>query len=239
MKGRFERKYRLGDRDRAYLLECWRPRLVRAPFTDGRATYPVLSQYFDSPDFFCHRHKHDGVGIRRKFRLRSYGTRFGRDTPCFLEIKRRTSDAVSKKRVQLPAFQPEYLDPGCWASLAVPGLDPFCAAYEAHRLRPSAQVFYVREAYEALGADELRITVDSMLMALHPGEVLSRALFYDRSRAVLPETEMILEIKGPDRLPPWVYRGIEWCELRQDTVPKYVMAVEALNLVQLNAGVLA
>jgi hypothetical protein len=237
MAPRFERKYRLPDRDRAYLLEYWRPFLMPAPFADARGTYPVLSQYFDSPDLRFHREKHAGIGLRRKLRLRTYGTRFREGEACFLEIKRRTHETVSKLRVRLPGFQGDHLDPGRWSSLDLPGLDPFRAAHEIHRLRPSAQVLYLREPYEAVADADLRVTFDSMLMGLHPGEELRRDVFYDCSRAILPETEFILEIKGPGLLPGWVRRGIEWCELEQETVPKYVMAVEALNLVRLASGV--
>lgn len=239
MPGRFERKYRMPDQDRAYLMEYWRPFLRPAPYTDERARYPVLSQYFDTPDLRFHREKHDGIGVRRKVRLRTYGTRFREGAVSFLEIKRRTNDAVDKVRLQLPGFDRSQRDPGRWSTLGVPGVEPFCASYEYYRLRPSAQVLYIREAYESVLGDGFRITFDSLLMGLHPEEELSRETFYDRSRAILPETEVILEIKGRETTPGWVQRGIRWCELQQETVPKYVLAVEALNLVRLTSGAFA
>ncbi len=237
--GRFERKYRLTAKARAFLLAYWRPFVTRAQFTNRDAVYPVLSQYFDSRDLVFRREKYAGVGFRKKIRLRTYGYRLDAGSPCFLEIKWRTNEAVSKTRLPLPSYHPDYLDPARWQDLEGPGADLFASYYETHWLRPSAQTFYLREAYESLLDPGLRVTFDSYLIGLHPGEVLSRSLLYERSRMLIPETVVILEVKGRGQLPRWIRRGVQWCNLQQETVPKYVMAVDALNLVNLSTGIYA
>ncbi len=239
MSERLERKYRLRHAAREYLLAYWRPYLVRAPYTNHDGVYPILSQYFDSPALTFYHEKHAGIGLRRKVRLRAYGYRFTEGGTCFLEIKRRTHEAVGKLRVPLPGFERRFLSPAGWRALALPALDPFCALAETHLLRPSAQVLYLREAYEGIIDPGLRITFDSALTGFHPGEEVTREVLYDRSRALLPETETILEVKNGGALPAWVRRGIEWTEITQEPIPKYVLAVDALNLVALKTGVFA
>jgi len=117
-------------------------------------------------------------------------------------------------------------------------MSPVLALLESHRLRKSAQVLYLREAYQGAEDPRLRLTFDSTLMGLHPGEACSRAMLYDRSRSILPEWKVILEIKNHGPLPAWIRQGIRWADLQQETVPKYVMAVDALNLKKLSSVVL-
>lgn len=233
---RFEFKYRLPDRKRAFLRALWQPFLAKAPFTNEAAEYPVLSQYYDSPDLVFYREKLAGNGHRKKVRLRTYGWRFRPGEVCFLEIKHRTHELVYKTRVRVPEFRREFLEPNSWPALG-DETGPFCALSETHRLRRTAQVLYLREAYQGVLEPNLRVTFDSALVGLHPGETVTWDLLAQRSRAVLPETEVILEIKAQPPLPSWIRRGIRWADLQQETVPKYVMAVESLNLVKLATGV--
>lgn len=239
MSARFERKYRVTDRQAKFLRACWEPHLMRAPFTDEDGAYPVLSQYFDSPGLRFYHQKHDGVGKRRKVRLRTYGYRFEPSRACFLEIKHRDSETVAKTRVALPRFRPEHLQPRRWQAQPDERLAPFRALQETHRLSATAQVLYVRHAFQAVVEKELRITFDSMLTGLHPGEQASPDLLDEHTRSIVPETEMILEVKGRDLLPEWVREAVAWLGLRQEPVPKYVLAMDRLNLIRLGTGVYA
>jgi len=236
---RFERKYLLSAAARDHLLARWQGHLVRAPFTDARARYPVLSQYYDSPDLAFYREKLAGDGLRRKVRVRTYGHRFGEGGPWFLEIKHRTQETVHKTRLRLPGARRAHLDPDSWRGLDPAAAGPFVALLETHNLRPTAQVWYVREAYEAAAEPGLRVTFDSSVRALHARARMSRAALYDDAGALLPADRMVLEVKGPEELPAWVRDGIGPLELQQQSVPKYVMAVEALHLVTFLTGVFA
>ena len=101
---------------------------------------------------------------------------------------------------------------------------------ERNRLAPSAQVYYQREAWEGAVEADLRITWDSFLTALHPGELLTRDLLDSPHRAMMAETLTVLEVKATQGIPPWVHEGVIAAELRQQTIPKYITAVELLGL---------
>jgi len=225
---------------RERLLERWRPYLVRAPFTNEHAVSSVLSQYYDSPSLTFYHEKLDGIRLRNKVRLRTYGHRFEAGRTTILEIKHRSDARVRKLRYVLPDFDGSQLDPACW-SFDDPDVEAaFLTLRERHRLRASAQVYYQREAYEGAVEDDIRITFDTCLIGLHPGERLSRRLLYDPARRLLPETLSILEVKATRGIPAWVHQGIIAGELQQQTIPKYVSAVEALGLPELSeAGVYA
>ena len=82
------------------------------------------------------------------------------------------------------------------------------------------------------------MTFDSVLRGLHPGERLTRGLLLDGMRSLMPDTLVILEVKATAGIPGWIHEGVIAAELRQQTIPKYVTAVEVLGLLDLNpAGV--
>ena len=222
------------------LMARWSPYLMQAPFTDAHARTSILSQYYDSPDLAFYREKLDGIEIRNKVRLRVYGMGYEAGQTAFLEIKHRQGDKVRKYRQQLRDFDAADLGPGRWRFDDPAMRSAFMTLVERYRLRPSAQVYYQREAFEG-GADrDLRVTWDSVLLAMHPGETLDRTLLFDSSRRMMAETLFVLEVKATGELPAWFHDGVIAAELRQQTVPKYVTAVEILGLDQhLASGIYA
>jgi hypothetical protein len=233
---RLELKFYLHHSVKALLFERWRPHLVRAPFTDRHARTPVLSQYYDSPDLRFYREKLDGVGFRNKVRLRVYDLAFRPGAAAFLEIKHRDYDRLRKVRQVLREFHPRQLDPAHWR-FDSPELEaPFRSLLERFRLRPSAQVYYQREAYQAAADADVRVTFDTNLLALHPGERVTSELLRSRSRRLMPDTGVIAELKVTHRIPDWFHEGVVGVELEQRTLSKYVTAVELLDLPALHTG---
>ncbi|MCZ6683562.1 MAG: hypothetical protein O7B26_10280, partial [Planctomycetota bacterium] len=90
--------------------------------------------------------------------------------------------------------------------------------------------------YEGAYERDVRVTFDTCVVGLHPGEVLTRDSLFDRSRRLLPETLVILEVKTTRGIPGWVHDGVVVAELQQQTIPKYISAVEVLDLIELTAS---
>lgn len=231
---RCELKYMISHRLRDKLLGRWGRYLVRAPFTNQHAVSPVLSQYYDSPDFDFYWDKIDGVSLRYKVRIRTYGYRFCPGQCVFLEIKQRENTPVRKYRQRIGEFRPEHLLPCNWQLNGSPDTGRFGSLLERYRLRPSAQVFYLREAYQGIGGQDVRITFDTCVVALHPGEQVTRPLLEDPARRLLPDTLTILEIKLAGSMPRWVSEIIVGNELQHRRIPKYTTAVEKLGLLEMN-----
>jgi hypothetical protein len=235
---RLELKFVIHHSVRRMLLERWSPHLVKAAFTDQYARTPVLSQYYDSPTLSFSREKDDGIPIRNKVRLRTYATDYDSGGVTFLEIKHRRFVGVRKHRQQIANMSSAHLCPSRW-TFDEPDMEAkFRSLIETYHLRASAQTYYQREAYESPHGDGLRVTLDSNLVGLHPGERLTTKLLLDRSRSLMADTLFVLEIKSNNVLPRWVHDGIIACELEQKTIPKYVTAVNVLKLGELTgAGV--
>lgn len=233
---RQELKFVIHHSVRRMLLERWSPHLVKAAFTDSEARAPVLSQYYDSPTLeFC-REKQDGIPVRNKVRLRTYATDYDSGKAAFLEIKHRHFAGVRKYRQRIAHMSSAQLCPSRW-TFDDPDIEArFRSLIETYHLRASAQTYYQREAYQASQGGGLRITLDSNLVGLHPGERLTSKLLMDRRRSLMPDTLFILEIKSDTVLPRWVHDGIVAGELEQKTIPKYVTAVNVLKLGELTGS---
>ena len=215
----------------ATLLERWRPYLTRAPFTNRFGVTPILSQYYDSPALDFYHEKLAGVGVRNKVRLRTYGFRFCSGQATFLEIKQRFNDPVRKVRYRIPDYREELLDPSNWTFTDPSAESAFGVLNERYRLCRSAQVFYLREAYEGIMDCELRVTCDTNLIGLHPRERLTRDVLDAGSRSLMADSLVILEVKSCKRMPGWVLDGVCAAELQHQSVPKYITAVESLGMI--------
>lgn len=228
---RNELKYVIHHSTRELLLSYWNRYITRAAHTNEYGFSPVLSQYYDSPDFAFVREKREGLRSRNKVRLRVYGTRFSHGMLAFLEIKRRHNDKVKKFRRKIESLDPEsHMNPDNWQFFDEEAAAEFGKLREIYRLRPSAQTYYQREAYEGVIENDVRLTFDSHLIGLYPGERLSTRILRDRSRNVMPDTVSILEIKSTHGFPSWIYNGIKLGELHQQPIPKYTSAVKVLGL---------
>ena len=138
---------------------------------------------------------------------------------------------VKKVRQKITDLTPDFdLDPNNWAFDDPQAGRFFHELKDRHRLRASAQTYYQREAYEGLVENDVRITFDSHLLGLYPGEKLTSKVLRDRSRNLMPDTVIILELKSTKGFPAWIYDGIRLAELRQKPIPKYTTAVKVLNL---------
>ena len=227
---RQELKFVVHHSVKTLVLERWKRYLRNAPFTNRHAVTPILSQYYDSPDLGFYREKLDGVALRNKLRLRVYDMTFRQGAVAFLEIKHRDNDKVRKFRYKIDDFHPNHLDLPRWLP-DCKALEPaFHILYERCRLRPTAQVYYQREAYEGAVESDVRVTFDTNLIGLFAGEQLTSRILKDPSRLLMPETLAILEVKATHEIPNWLQEGVLAAELQATTIPKYITAVEMLGL---------
>lgn len=229
MAGRFELKYLVDTRLQTALSQQMRTRMLRDEYVEQDGTYHVLSQYYDGPGLPFFFDKLDGVESRVKVRLRTYGFRFGEHAPWFLELKRKQNAAISKLRIRVEPGSIDPFDPTTWDAVRHEEIGAFLAARDLMRLEPTAQVWYQREALADVEGG-LRITWDTTIRALWPGEAMSRALLYDPERAAVPDRWAVIEVKSAQTLPHWLSELIQRASLVPESVSKYVHAVNALGL---------
>ncbi len=196
--------------------------------SDGR--YRVSSLYLDAPDLALYQQTQAGENDRFKLRVRTYDD--DPTHPAYLEVKRKVNNVVHKRRVGLNRDYARTLmmrhDPATVLS-RLTGTRRADAEYFSHHIerlsaQPAIRVQYMREAYEATGNEPVRVTLDS---ELRHAVTLNDDLGHTSGDWIdTPVHGMIIEIKFTERFPWWVKEFIRGFELRQRSVPKYILSVE-------------
>jgi hypothetical protein len=229
---RFECKYLVHTvhlpQIRNFLRPFVRPDAFAAHWPGYR--YAISSLYLDSEDLSLYRQTQAGERDRFKLRVRTYSD--APDDPAYLEVKRKLNAVVHKRRVGLARTEARALLSRSAAASLLCGLDPRCRAdadYFLHRVasiaaRPVVQVRYLREAYEATGNEPVRVTLDSELQ--HAVSLETEFGRDDRDWVDTPLAGTIVEVKFTERFPWWLAEFIRRFEMRQRSVPKYIMCLE-------------
>lgn len=216
---RVEKKYRMTAAQKDRFLEEIRDQLI--PDRYGKST--VCSLYLDTPDHLLIRRSIEAKGLdkpayKEKLRLRSYGTPRG-DSRVFLEIKKKFKGVVYKRRVVMPLNQAlDYLARGekPFESQIMSEID-----YAMHfygNPRPAMLVSCEREAYVGKDLPSLRLTVDGSLRARDTDLDLSHG---PQGTLLLPEDEVILEIKTDGAMPLWLAHALDRHGLYPGSFSKY------------------
>lgn len=228
---RFELKYILPVARCARLMDELREQ-ISPDQHGGTAGYPVVSLYYDSPDFECFWTKIEGIKYRRKVRLRIYPEGDLRQvSEGSVEIKQRINKTVQKRRIGLLLEQAEAL---CAGSFDLTGLDALDAQVAQEvlvlrhslDLRPAAITSYWRRAFEGHVENAgLRVTFDTHVASrMHALRVNEAA----PNRLILPEDWCIMEVKADERVPQWVASLLARHDCQIVRVSKYCAGVAQL-----------
>jgi SPX domain protein involved in polyphosphate accumulation len=232
LASRFECKYvvsaLLVPAIREFVQPFVRPDRFAARHGDGR--YPICSLYLDSDDLRLYQQTVSGEKNRFKLRVRSYSD--DESAPLFFEVKRKVNSIVQKRRARVKRVaSADLLDRSLEQLRQVndPDLEHFVSHMDLTAARPVVRVRYLREAYESIAGDPVRITLDTELMHVCTFD-------FDTSHAsgrwvTTPIDGVILEIKFTEMFPSWVRDLVRAFDLKQQPVPKYVLSVDHLLLV--------
>jgi SPX domain protein involved in polyphosphate accumulation len=212
-------------------------------------TYRIRSLYFDTDRFDLYWANDREQADRFKVRARSYP---GKNSPVFLEVKRRVHDVIIKTRGAVAASEWREVLRGSAAARAhvLPGaqaaVDRFLSVLCRHHLRPVIVVEYEREAYVSDVDAYARLTFDRKVVAqpretvdLEAGPHLWRAID-NPVRTWTPEPVCVLELKFERRPPAWMVSMVRRLELVRRSFSKYCYGVaEALTLPQARSAMIA
>lgn len=206
----------------------------------GSRGYRVQSLYLDSKKLHCYQDTMQGNKNRFKLRIRFYDN--SADSPVFLEIKRRVTDVIQKKRAAVSRESAEKLLRGHSPEPRMllkdtpaerDGLHTFFGLKEQLAASGRVYVDYYREAYQNGSDNDYRITFDRRICG---------SLYIPGSRLQMPDiTKMsridsvVLEMKFVNRPADWMIDIAKRFNLRPTSVPKYVECIDALELNKTNA----
>jgi hypothetical protein len=225
---RHELKYLISESQAVVIKELVKPhlRLDRYCEVQPSGAYPLSSLYLDSHDLRLCRESIEGHKNRFKLRIRRYSD--DPSCPSFFEIKRRMNRVIIKNRAKVNHHNIEELLL-CPALLYREGngdqeiLHQFELYMGCICARPVVQVRYMREAYEGLLDNNIRITFDRKL-CYKISDKAEVSLDGGQWRRY-PMKGVILEIKFTDFYPPWLSSVVKCLELHEQSISKYARSV--------------
>lgn len=233
VRSRYEYKFRIPE-SKAELLACEiRPFMRRDPWLEahGETSYTVSSLYLDSPSLLCYGAVDQGEKNRFKLRVRWYGDDVC--DPVFLEEKRRKNEAIFKTRVTVTSEGTRRLLRGL--SLKTGDIvsrktgdraegEELLRKARTLLAKPACVVRYQREAWEDRHDKGLRVTFDRALHACPASDNTGT-----RTSTPVEDRGTILEIKFHNQVPQWLASLVRRHELFRESIPKYVLCVDALR----------
>ncbi|MCA9262826.1 MAG: polyphosphate polymerase domain-containing protein [Planctomycetales bacterium] len=235
---RFELKYIINEEKMKGIRRYLKGRLTidEHDDPDNPQGYTVCSLYCDSPTFKLYDQTFQGHKNRFKLRIRFYDN--NPNGPAFLEIKRRETDIIRKKRTAVTKRGALQILKGAYPSPSMlypkggnlDALNRFCNLARSLDARGAAYIVYTREAYVSPDSDHVRVTFDRDLYGgfYYPGEEL-----YCPADGVRPTVGgIVLELKFTDRFPTWMHELVQIFQLERTSVPKYCLCVESMELLR-------
>ncbi len=211
---RYELKYLLDGAQTDFLVKSLEGHMKLDQY--GRTS--IASLYYDTPNYRLIRASVEKPPFKEKIRLRSYGLAT-RESPVYLELKRKAYGIVYKRRVQstIPLVDKFFAGSG---DICAPGqinreITYFRDYYKT--LVPACLIIYDREAFFEPGGD-LRLTID------HCPRYRTDHLDLTSSMDGLPlrpPGHTILEIKVQEAMPLWLTRILDEGQIYKNSFSKY------------------
>ena len=193
--------------------------------------YSICSLYLDSPGLAMFRAKERGDPERLKLRVRTY-----RDAKsAVLEIKRKVSDVISKRRAAVHASQVEDIAEGRLPAGSSPEVDDFLTDFAMTTARigaePTLHIRYDREAYTSEVDTYARVTFDRNVEARRalgweldpPPE--GWCSFDQFRRPIHSDRSVVLELKCQSFIPWWITELIRSQALKRRSISKYGVGI--------------
>lgn len=197
--------------------------------------YPIISQYYDTPDRECYWEKQRRYDSRRKIRVRVYGSETAQIPPAgFLEVKHKLNGLGVKRRLQMPVESAQRFALGdldvlreMYGEVKRSGrivIDEVIGMIEKGGHMPSMQIRYDRNAFSTPDGT-LRITFDNKLLCrpeftqLLPDDPGFKLPIIDQSQS-------IMEVKAIGSVPYWFRVRAGETKLIRRSFSKYCTSLE-------------
>lgn len=236
---RIERKYLVPNHQldslRRRISSFVRPDIHTITNEQGVRQYTVRSIYFDSRNLACYAEKHEGVMLRRKFRIRGYND-LEADSRVVMEIKRKIEARQKKYRSRIMFRDIEkvmnygeldkYVLTNAGDDLQIDNGSKFLYHIKKGKFIPTCLVVYEREAYYGKFDQGVRITFDKNIRSRLYPELNS--LYDEQGMKLVFRNHFILEIKYFGyMMPVWARSVVQEFRLRNDALSKYTTGIDA------------
>ena len=185
----------------------------------------IQNIYYDTPDYRLIRTSMEKPLYKEKLRLRCYGVA-GKETPAFIEIKKKYDGIVYKRRVEMEYEKAcRYLNQNLRIveekEQILKEIDYFKEFYK--NLKGAMYISYERDAYHGKENPDLRITFDEKILYRTDNLTLDINPY---GTDILNKGECLMEIKIADAMPFWLTEILEQPYIKKTSFSKYGRAYE-------------
>ena len=216
---RIEKKYLVSDLDLARFQKLLEP-VMQADIHQIGNCYEIRSIYFDDFKDRCMDENDAGVDDRRKYRIRTYGSK---GTTIHMEIKEKYNGYTHKDACSLTVQEFNNILDG--RDLLSFGdrkpLNQLLLNMRCSKMEPKVLIVYERTAF-VHPTGNVRITFDRNIMATRSYD----AFLEERIPGlvpILPVGMHVLEVKYDELLPDMIARQLEIGKLQQTAFSKYYL----------------
>ena len=196
--------------------------------------YIVRSLYYENDFSSNFYEKADGMKIRRKYRLRTYGNFFDPNVPIFFEVKGRISERTYKNRMNV-----KYQHLSSFLSKSqnfyLLNLYPnnemiknFIFDSFRKNLKPRILIDYKRRPYINKFGLYFRLTFDTNITSSKTNNLFSDNKYSSWLECIAGYT--ILEVKFDRSIPAWFHRTIQCYNLKRKSISKFVIGMSSCGL---------
>ena len=210
---RYEKKY-LMDRDKYYIFKS----LINDKVVpDMYSNYTISNIYYDTDNYDLIRSSIEKPPYKEKLRMRSYGLS-DKDDKVFLELKKKYSGIVYKRREILPYKNALELINGKQYIESNQILNEIKFFLDQNKVSGKVFLGYDREAFSGRVDDELRITFDTNIRFR---ENHLSFLSGTWGKPLLDDDTVLMEIKVPGVFPMWLSSILSELEIFPVSFSKY------------------
>lgn len=220
---RKEKKYLITALQRDKLLKILPNYMVFDRYCQNGNMYTVNNIYFDTPTFNVIRNSISKPAYKSKIRIRSYITEAQDNDVAFLEMKKKITGVVNKRRIvgkllDIETFIETRKRPKDMSIQQNQVFNEIDYALDVEGSKPAVYLTYKRIAMFAKNDSNIRVTIDEDILA-RTTNVSLRSKRY--GEVVLPEGYYLMEIKVNGAFPLWLSHILTEMNIHPTSFSKY------------------
>lgn len=220
---RKEKKYLITAEQRDKLLKILPQYMVFDRYCQNGNMYTVNNVYFDTPTFNIIRNSVSKPAYKSKIRMRSYVTEAQDSELVFLEMKKKITGIVNKRRIvgkliEVETFVKTGIKPENISSQQNQVFNEIAYALEVEKSKPAVYLTYKRIALFAKNDSNVRVTIDEDILARTTDVSLRSKRYGDE---VLPKGYYLMEIKVNGAFPLWLSHVLTDLNIHPTSFSKY------------------
>ena len=220
---RKEKKYLITALQRDKLLKILSKYMVFDRYCQDGNMYTVNNVYFDTPTFNVIRNSISKPAYKSKIRMRSYVTEAQDNDLVFLEMKKKITGVVNKRRivgklVDVENFIETRKKPVDISTQQNQVFNEIAYTLDVEGSKPAVYLTYKRIAMFANNDSNVRVTIDEDILA-RTTNVSLRSKRY--GKILLPEGYYLMEIKVNGAFPLWLAHILSEMDIYPTSFSKY------------------